>query len=121
MSLGQRIIAFMAAGETTSFVGINDVPAKDPEPVVPEPRKPRGAVVTRMVLNAQSEFAQALDEYPDADYWSLTFTTDGKDAFLSLFDVSEHGVATYKPGTWDRVETGTADNIKTKVEEPNKP
>jgi hypothetical protein len=97
------------------------VETPEPEPVPVEPAKPRGVVVTRTVLNPEREFTQALDEYPDGDYWSLTLTADGKVAFLAVFDVEHRGIATYTPGSWDRIETGTADNIKTKVEEPNKP
>jgi hypothetical protein len=104
------------------FLALHNVYVEEPEPeVTPVERKPRGAVVTRTVLNPEREFTQALDEFPWADYWLIRFTSDAKDGTLSLYDVIGQGVATYKPGTWDRVESGTAENIKTKVEEPNKP
>ena len=110
------------------FLALHNVYVEEPEPevkasenlAIPD-QKPRGAVVSRTVMNPEREFTQALDEFPEADYWSVTFTADGKDGFLSLFGVDQKGIATYKPGTWNIVESGSADNIKTKVEEPNKP
>jgi hypothetical protein len=81
----------------------------------PKTPKNRGVVVNRTTAAGA-----IIDEWATGDSWKLRIVPavgdTPEEAWLLVLDVQGRRVATYKPGYWDMVEAGRADDIKIKAE-----
>lgn len=51
--------------------------------------------------------ADLMDEYPGGNSWTVTpVGLDQKTGWLTIVDVNEAPIATYPPGSWERVTIG---------------